>query len=129
MRTYLPTREPLNGARPKWPRHGLLLPSILEPLGQLSDATAQLVGSGDGRRKQGAANPTYPGLAQLRYNVGIETPDRFNFGIQVSGLLSPEGPRSAHRPPGKIATDGQLWRRSIHLIARWRRIPVDSVPN
>ena len=56
--------EPPSGARPKWPGHRLPLPRILEPRRPLSGATVQLAGSGDGRRKQGAANPTYTGLAQ-----------------------------------------------------------------
>ena len=73
--------EPPSGAKPKWPRHGLPLPIILEPHRQPSGATTQLVGSGDGRRRQGLANLAYPGLTQLRQNAGIKTPVRFNFGI------------------------------------------------
>ena len=38
-----------NGAKPKWLRHGLLLPHSPEPGGQLPGAGVQPVGSGDGR--------------------------------------------------------------------------------
>ena len=55
--------DPPNGAKPKWPRHGLLLPIIMELRSPVPGATAQLVGSGAGHHRQGAANPTYPGLA------------------------------------------------------------------
>ena len=54
--------EPPNGAKPKWPRHWLPLPIILEPRRQLLGATAQPVESGAGRRRQGAANPDIPGI-------------------------------------------------------------------
>ena len=75
-------------------------------------ATAQLVRSGDGRRRQGAANPAYPGLTQRRQNAGIKTPARFYFGM-ASGHLSPDrqlprvetqfGPdRFEYGLPGKI---------------------------
>ena len=64
--------EPLRRAKPKWPRHGLPLPSILEPRGQSSGAVASLVGSGVGHRKRGAANPTYPGLARDLTNLEMK---------------------------------------------------------
>ena len=47
-------------AKPKWPRHGLPLPIIMEPRSPVPGATAQLRGSGAGRCRQGAANPTAP---------------------------------------------------------------------
>ena len=43
-----------------------------------------------GRRGQGAANPTYPGLAQRRQSVGIKIFTRFDFG-KASGLRSSDG--------------------------------------
>ena len=62
----------------------------MEPRSQVSGATAQIVGSGAGCRRQGAANPKYPGLAQRRQNAGIKTPTRVDFG-KASGLPSPDG--------------------------------------
>ena len=56
--------EPPNGAKPKWPGHGFLLPLNMEPCRQPPGATAQVAGSGTGSHKQGTAIPTYPGLAQ-----------------------------------------------------------------
>ena len=61
-----------NCAKPKWPRHGLRLPRSPEHRRQLPGAGARPVGSGDGRRKFGMSNPTYPGLAQRRPNAGIQ---------------------------------------------------------
>ena len=58
--------EPLNGAKPKWPEHGLSLPLDMEACRQLLGAMEQVAGSGTGRRRHGAANPTYTGLAQCR---------------------------------------------------------------
>ena len=42
--------EPPNGARSKWPRYGLPIPSILEPRSPVMGATANLGGSGVDRR-------------------------------------------------------------------------------
>ena len=47
----------------------------MEPRSPVPGATAQLVGSGACRRRQGAANPTYPGLAQRRQISGFPAPD------------------------------------------------------
>ena len=47
-------------------------------------------GAGAGLHRQGAAKPTYPGLAQRRQSAGLKTPTRFDFG-QASGLQSPDG--------------------------------------
>ena len=55
---------PPNGAKPKWPRHGLPLPRTSEPHRQLPGAGAQPVGFGYGRHTFGMSSPTYPGLAQ-----------------------------------------------------------------
>ena len=85
---------PPNGAKPKWPRHGLSLPLTPEPRGQLPGAGAPRVGSGDGRRKFGMPNPTYSGLTQRRLSTGIHqakpTPDRFTFGLPTPVLRSPD---------------------------------------
>ena len=62
--------EPPDGAKSKWPRHGLPVPG----------ATAHLVSSGAGRHRLGAADPTYPGLAQRQQNTGIKTPTLVEFG-------------------------------------------------
>ena len=65
--------EPPNGARPKWARHGLPLPIIMEPCSPVTGATANLVGPGAVLRRLGAAAPTYPELTQRRRNAGIKT--------------------------------------------------------
>ena len=82
--------EPTNRAKPKSPTHGLSLPLDMEPRRQLSGATAQVGGAGACRRRQGTADPTYPGLAQRRQSAGIKTPTSFDFG-KASGLQSPDG--------------------------------------
>ena len=85
---------PPNGAKTKWPRHGLPLPRTPEPCRKVLGAGARPVGSGDGRRKFGMSNTSYPGLAQRRPNAGIQqtklTPDRFTFGLPTPVLLSPD---------------------------------------
>ena len=85
---------PPNGAKPKWPRHGLPLARTLEPRRQFPGDGAQPVGFGDGCRKFGMSNLTYPGLAQRRPNAGIQqvklTLNRFAFGIPTPALLSPD---------------------------------------
>ena len=84
---------PPNGAKPKWPRHNLLLPLTPEPRGQLPGAGAPPVGSGDGHHKFGMSNPTYPGLTQCRLSTGIQqakpTPDWFTFGLPTPVLRIP----------------------------------------
>ena len=86
---------PPNGAKPKWPRHGIpTLPRAPEPHRQLPESGAQLVGFRDGRRKFGMSSPVYPSLAQRQQNAGIQqvklTPDWFAFGLPTPALLSPD---------------------------------------
>ena len=82
--------EPPNRAKPKWPRHGLPLPIIMEPCSPVVGATVQLVGSGAGRRRPGAANPTYSGLSQRPQNATIKTHTRVDFG-RASRFPGPDG--------------------------------------
>ena len=63
---------------------------IWQPRRQLPGATAEVAGSGTGRRRQVTAHPTYPGPAQRRQRDGIKTPTHFNFG-KAPGLRSPDG--------------------------------------
>ena len=83
--------EPPNGAKSKWPRHGLHLPVITEPHSLLPGATAHSVGPGAGRHRLGAADPTYPGLAKLRQNAGILPPNQEG-SAGVPGFSRPAGP-------------------------------------
>ena len=64
----------MNGARSKWPRHGLPLLSILEPRSPATGATANLGGAGVDRRGLGMTVPILPELTQRRRNAGIKTP-------------------------------------------------------
>ena len=68
--------EPPNGARPKWPRHGLPLPTISEPRSPVTGAMANLGGPGVGLRRLGVTALTYAELTQHRRNAGIKTPTR-----------------------------------------------------
>ena len=55
--------EPPNGAKSKWPGHGLSLPLDTEPRRQPSGAAEHMAGPGMARRRQGVAKSTYLGLA------------------------------------------------------------------
>ena len=67
--------EPPNGARSKWPQHGLPLPVIKEPCRLVPGDTVLSVGPGAGRHRLGATDPTYPGLAKRRQKAGILPPN------------------------------------------------------
>ena len=100
---------PLNGAKPKWPRHGFpTVPHTPEPHRQLPGAGAQPLGFRDGRRKFGMSRPAYRQLTQRRLNAGIHqvklTPDRFAFGLLTTALLSPE-----KQLPG-LGTESEFYR-------------------
>ena len=99
--------EPPNRTKPKWPGYRLSLPLDMEPRRQLPGATAQVAGSGTGRRKQGTAHPTYPGLAQHRQRAGIKIPTRFSLG-NAPGLRSLDGqlpPVGAQFEPDPFGAD------------------------
>ena len=49
------------------------------------------VGSGAGRHRLGAADPTNPGLAQCELNAGIKTPTRLKFGRVFGIFMGPVG--------------------------------------
>ena len=66
--------EPPNGAISKCPRHGLPLPSILEPRSPVTGAPANLGGSGLDLRGLGVTAPSFPELTQHRRNAEIKTP-------------------------------------------------------
>ena len=66
--------EPLDGARSKWPRHGLPLPSIVEPRSPLTGDTANLGGSEVDRRGLVVTAPNFPEHTQRRRNAGVKTP-------------------------------------------------------
>ena len=83
--------EPPNGARSKWPRHGLPLLVITEPRSLVPGATAHSVGPGAGRHRLGAADPTYLGLAKRRQTAGIFPPNREG-PARVPGFSGPAGP-------------------------------------
>ena len=82
--------EPPNGARPKWPRHGLPLLIIFEPRSPVTGATANLGGPGVGLRRLGATAPTYPEFTQRRRNAGIKTPTQVELERDL-GLPGPGG--------------------------------------
>ena len=64
------------GARSKWPRHGLPLPSILAPRSPGTGATANVGESGADRRGFGVPCPFVPELQQGRQSAGIVSPAR-----------------------------------------------------
>ena len=72
--------EPPNGARSKWPRHGLPLLSILEPRSPGTGATANVGESGADRRGFGAPGLFLSELQQHRQSAGIESPTWVNLG-------------------------------------------------
>ena len=71
--------EPPNGARSKWPRHGLPLPSILEPRSPVT--TANVGGSGADR----PGPDFFRSFNERRQSAGVETPTR------VGGLRKEPG--------------------------------------
>ena len=91
---------PRNGAKPKWPGHELSLQRS-----HLPRAAAQVAGSGTGRRRQGAAIPSYPGLAHRQQRAGMKTPTQFRFG-KVPDRPSPDeklSPEEEHFAPTLFA--------------------------
>ena len=70
--------EPPNGAISKWPRHGLPLPSIVEPRSPVTGATANLGGSGMDRRGLGVTAPIFTEFTQRRRSAGVKTPTRID---------------------------------------------------
>ena len=86
-------------AKSKWPRHGLPLPIITEPFGPVPGAMAHTVVSGADRHRLGAADPTYPGLADkipgLRHPLGF---GRVSAGPGPVGQLSRVGTQFKPNP-------------------------------
>ena len=69
-----PRFEPPNGARSKWPRHGMPLPIISKPRSPVRGATANLGGPQVSLRRLGETAQIFPELTQRRRESGIKTP-------------------------------------------------------
>ena len=95
--------EPHNGARSKGPRHGLPLPSILEPRSPGTGATANVGESGADQRGFGAPGSIFSEFQQRRQSAGIETPMRVDLGRHrdfpgLGGQLLGDGTQTNSNP-------------------------------
>ena len=95
--------EPPNGARSKWPRHGLPLPSILEPRSPGTGAMANVGESGADRRGFGATGQIFSEFQQRRQSAAVETPTRVDLEMHwdfpgLGGQLLGDGTQTNSNP-------------------------------
>ena len=103
--------EPPNGARSKWPRHGLPLPSILEPRSPVTGATANVGGSGADR----PGPDFFRSFNKRRQSAGVETPTRVDL----------ERNRDFPGPGGQLLGDGTQFDSNPYADVRARHIDPD----